>query len=653
MWNENPKQVEVLELLMKGGAEINALDEKGRTPLHYASESAKSEILPSLIKNGAMISLREPENNMTPYQLAPNEKIRQILIKYSTPPFKTKPEDIDYLNSALRDQHILMKVKGTNKKPPILSKKKPLPKAAPRQNTKQEVTVNTSKKQEFLLNTLKQIQEYGINSYQHAKKPYLFTGSWLEKVNSVEDLINDINSSTPSEAVLKVFNVLYPCERVVSVEKGDEKAVNRFYEERSMIEPELIGDKLAPLYVGGMERERYIKKLEADTKILKSQIENHKKNEPESLEEMKDEDVIVDNKVEELIKELQEAHKLIETLKEKVSKTNDKYLSLKNQIASNSNADLVTAKDRINELERELEKRKQEDIALRFKAGQAFLSSLETNKQPLEDIAEENPLDDFNPEDDYAIVRMSKALKKKSLNLLDELNKIEKDEVSLYEFSKFLESLELSPNDITTLIKIAETSQQKINNKEFADKCDTRAKQRKEWETKLLKRILEYFKEGGLELMDAFGFFDSNENGMIEYEEMAAAFNVMKIKLRRQDLKAIFTLFDKDMNGFISLEEFQDKLMQAYATKESETNGKVEHDIENQMEINSVVKDEEEEKNSEVEDIKEESKKVEKKGSKRKQLPGKSVLAFNADNGNSGTINKEEEEEYNEDFDNL
>jgi len=35
---------------------------------------------------------------------------------------------------------------------------------------------------------LKRTQEFGVTSYQHVRKPYLFTGSWMEYVRNQEDL---------------------------------------------------------------------------------------------------------------------------------------------------------------------------------------------------------------------------------------------------------------------------------------------------------------------------------------------------------------------------------------------------------------------------------------------------------------------------------
>jgi hypothetical protein len=43
--------------------------------------------------------------------------------------------------------------------------------------------------QERLVQFLKRVQEFGVQSYQHSKKPYLFTGSWMEYVRSMDDLM--------------------------------------------------------------------------------------------------------------------------------------------------------------------------------------------------------------------------------------------------------------------------------------------------------------------------------------------------------------------------------------------------------------------------------------------------------------------------------
>ena len=50
-----------------------------------------------------------------------------------------------------------------------------------------------------------------MNNNQYLKKPYIFTGSWLEGLKSLEDLFVRIKQiPTPQDACLRVFNVLLP-----------------------------------------------------------------------------------------------------------------------------------------------------------------------------------------------------------------------------------------------------------------------------------------------------------------------------------------------------------------------------------------------------------------------------------------------------------
>jgi hypothetical protein len=57
---------------------------------------------------------------------------------------------------------------------------------------------------------LRRVQGFGVQSFQHVKKPYLYTGSWMEHVRSLDDLMLQINGTRSNEAVMKIFNILYP-----------------------------------------------------------------------------------------------------------------------------------------------------------------------------------------------------------------------------------------------------------------------------------------------------------------------------------------------------------------------------------------------------------------------------------------------------------
>ena len=89
-----------------------------------------------------------------------------------------------------------------------------------------------------LVENLKRVQEFGVQSFQHVKKPYLFTGSWMERVRNLDDLMLQINGVRPNEAVMKVFNILFPYEKPLPRGQGDELGLAGFYAEKR---PDLDG----------------------------------------------------------------------------------------------------------------------------------------------------------------------------------------------------------------------------------------------------------------------------------------------------------------------------------------------------------------------------------------------------------------------------
>jgi hypothetical protein len=76
--------------LIKRGADVNQRDEYGRTPMHWAVEEGKLEVVDLLAGEGADINARDALD-MTPLQLArvktPSraDRVREILSKYGDP----------------------------------------------------------------------------------------------------------------------------------------------------------------------------------------------------------------------------------------------------------------------------------------------------------------------------------------------------------------------------------------------------------------------------------------------------------------------------------------------------------------------------------------------------------------------------------------
>mmetsp|Transcript_5802 Transcript_5802/g.9264 ORF Transcript_5802/g.9264 Transcript_5802/m.9264 type:complete len:123 (+) Transcript_5802:949-1317(+) len=87
-------QVLMIAKLLDYGADVNCLDSDRRTPLHHASESGKSRIIPVLIQRGAHTSLKDSLHKKTPLELAPSEHIKELMIAYSSPQYMPSEQQL-------------------------------------------------------------------------------------------------------------------------------------------------------------------------------------------------------------------------------------------------------------------------------------------------------------------------------------------------------------------------------------------------------------------------------------------------------------------------------------------------------------------------------------------------------------------------------
>lgn len=67
---------------------------------------------------------------------------------------------------------------------------------------------------------MKKLQESGIKSLWHIKRPYIYTGSWAEDVEGLEDLYECFINTSGAEAAMRTFNILCPYEKQFPVVMG-------------------------------------------------------------------------------------------------------------------------------------------------------------------------------------------------------------------------------------------------------------------------------------------------------------------------------------------------------------------------------------------------------------------------------------------------
>jgi ankyrin repeat protein len=93
-------QIKILEKLLLLGADINAVDESRKTPLHFAAEAGKASIIPLLVQNGASTA-RQDLKGKTPVDLACSSHVRELIIVYSPHNARFKPKEADLERMAI------------------------------------------------------------------------------------------------------------------------------------------------------------------------------------------------------------------------------------------------------------------------------------------------------------------------------------------------------------------------------------------------------------------------------------------------------------------------------------------------------------------------------------------------------------------------
>jgi hypothetical protein len=79
---------------------------------------------------------------------------------------------------------------------------------------------------------MKKVQESGIKANHHLKKPYIYTASWMEGINTMEELYDSLKDVSPGETAMRIFNLLCPYDRPLPKRAGTEEIVDGFYGEQ-------------------------------------------------------------------------------------------------------------------------------------------------------------------------------------------------------------------------------------------------------------------------------------------------------------------------------------------------------------------------------------------------------------------------------------
>lgn len=310
VWNSNPNQLEIAKKLLDAKCEVDSIDDEGMTPLHYAADGRKGRIIPLLLRYGANPSLRDGRTHRTAFELALTEHIREIIIVYSGKPYALNQDDKEYLDQGVEGERLDVnnvkeeERKDSRRSKPRLLNKKLAPVIEEKDDNFNEFLMKTQK--DKLVAFMKNIQEYGVKSMQHLTKPSLYSGSWLENINNIDELYKYLNTLSSTEAVLRIFNILSPYENVFPQGKGQEVDMAIFFNEgekvtnnfAKMSNTNLNAERESDIYVRNeMDKQnKYFEEQKAEIKFLTEEIKNLQNKITEKNEEEKESQLTIELK---------------------------------------------------------------------------------------------------------------------------------------------------------------------------------------------------------------------------------------------------------------------------------------------------------------------------------------------------------------------
>lgn len=265
VWNGTSVQGDIIVKLLEANAEVDAVDDEDMTPLHFAADAGKGKIIPLLLKAGANPFIKDGRTHRNSLELASTDRIREIIIMYSSNEFKAQMDDMKMLNgkgdngisnsngnsngmnkkntkglsSSNTNTNVNKKYSGSNNN---VGNKQQQPQYAVSKNdsernvnktSQQKVQDNVvddnnnnnnvnmnieqvplssehSKAKSKLEQYLKSIQKFGYESKQDSARPELYSYDWLKTVNNIESFYKYLNNLSGPEAVLTVYNILSP-----------------------------------------------------------------------------------------------------------------------------------------------------------------------------------------------------------------------------------------------------------------------------------------------------------------------------------------------------------------------------------------------------------------------------------------------------------
>ena len=570
--NHSLEQIEFLRIFVKEKIDVNLTDDEGRTVFHYMASSGVLRGFSFLLENGGDLAVKD-NNNKSAIEICKNNNIRESIIVLSTPKHVLNLEDQRKLNRGVIGQKVVFSGKENLE---INSKKNKI---------NLENGIVPSFLQNSFYDIMKRLQKNGIESYQHIRKPYLFTGSWFEGIKNLEELFEKIKNLNSNETMIRTFNMICPYEEDLPKKNGERFISDNFYgycydfdkvtdnnnnhnffktcncEDKKKGAERIIFENMIK------KRELEIINLKENMAYLKDEITNLKNNKifdkEKNFEKKNYEEMLESRNVE--IKHLKKNIDIIKysnmTLKKNLEKS-DFDKKTKQKKINNLKKTIEVLNDSIEELNHDIEGYKNGDKIT--KSTKAIIKTIKIEKKRNFDKKR------INFEQEQAFSQLTKNLKTSDLILKNEITKFDKDsdgKLSRYEFTNFLQNY-LKNVRLYNLIDFFELNK-KYNDiyiKDFLEVFNQRILIREKKEKELFFIVLKEMKKIGLNPFNfekKFDFANYDQDKSLDLDLMefkGFLFDLGIDQILDQDLKRLFDYLDENGNGKIDVKEFKKKL---------------------------------------------------------------------------------------------
>ena len=182
------------------------------------------------MKYGANPFIRDGRTGRTAIELACNERIREMIIVYTSKDYEPQLSLLKLYGQKIPPGQEIENGGIGYRKSKSKGKKNKNGANGGEEELDEKIgnlLQNTYRKK--LLELLRAIQLFGVKTMQHMTKPELYSGSWLEKINNANDFYAYISGLSPSEAILSIYNVLYPYSDKLPKSQGEEPDLANFF----------------------------------------------------------------------------------------------------------------------------------------------------------------------------------------------------------------------------------------------------------------------------------------------------------------------------------------------------------------------------------------------------------------------------------------